>query len=180
MHSFKSVVIVKHPLDKVWLAIRDSIVEIAPLMSDIESVKVLERHEKGSEESRFVNEWRLSAKLPAIASTIIEPGDLGWLDYARWDNSNYVCRWSIEPFFHPESIRCSGITKYESAIGGRGTRVTFQGDVDIDVAQLAGLSKTISSPVSSIVENVVTTIVPRNFRKVYEAAEHWLNNNGND
>ena len=175
MHSFKSLIIVKHSPDRVWSSIRDRIKEIAPLMSDIESVKVLERDENEDGEVRFVNEWRLLWKLPAVANKIIDPGDLGWLDYAQWDRSRYVCNWRIEPFFHPESISCSGVTAYEPAIGGRGTRVTFQGDVEIDVANLAGISQSLSGPVSNVIENVVTTLVPRNFRKVFEAAEAWLN-----
>jgi hypothetical protein len=112
--------------------------------------------------------------LPAVAHSIIKPEELGWLDYARWNNPELVCTWRIEPFFHPEAIQCSGATAYAPAIGGRGTRVTFEGEVDIDIARLAGLSRAISRPVSSIVENVVTTLVPRNFRKVYEAAARWL------
>jgi len=166
--------VMKQPPEVVWSTIRDSMSEIVPLMSDVESVRVIEREERSDGTVRFLNEWRLRSSLPSVAESVIKPDELGWLDHALWKDSERCCNWRIEPFFHPESIKCGGVTTYESAIGGRGTRITFQGDVEIDIAKLAGLSKALSRPLSSVIENVVRSLVPRNFRKVYEAAEQWL------
>ena len=67
-------------------------------------------------------------------------------------------------------IGCSGETRYESAIGGRGTRVTFEGNFELKPGALSGLAGALTTPLTPFVESIVTTLIPKNLRKVIEAA----------
>jgi hypothetical protein len=174
MKPFRCLVIIKHPLDLIWVTIRDRMPELASMLDDIESIAVIERHEDGDGTVRLVNEWRAKIKLPAALHSVIKPEHLGWTDRAVWDEAGRECRWSIEPFFLPEAMRCTGTTNYEPAIGGRGTRVTFAGNINVDTAKLGTIPATFGWPVAAAVELLVTTIIPRNFRKTTEALTQLL------
>jgi hypothetical protein len=58
---------------------------------------------------------------------------------------------------------------FAEAMGGQGTRVTFEGEFDLKPGLLGSLGG-VESLVSGFVESVVTTIIPRNLRAVVEAA----------
>ncbi|MBV7335254.1 hypothetical protein KFU94_44845 [Chloroflexi bacterium TSY] len=46
MKPFKSVMIVKHPLELVWLTLRDRLQELVPLLDDVKEIAVVERTEE--------------------------------------------------------------------------------------------------------------------------------------
>ena len=54
-------------------------------------------------------------------------------------------------------------------MAGRGTRVTFAGELDLKPGLLGSLAG-IEPMVSGFIESIVTTIIPRNLRAVVEAA----------
>jgi hypothetical protein len=174
MKPFKSLVIIKHPVDLTWVTIRDRMPELVPMLDDVASIAVVERHEDGDGTVQLVNEWWAQVNLPAALRSVIKPEHLGWTDRAVWDEAGRECRWSIEPFFLPEAVRCAGTTRYEPAIGGRGTRITFAGNIDIDAAKLGTIPAAFGWPVATAVEMLVTTIIPRNFRKTTEALTQLL------
>ena len=65
--------------------------------------------------------------------------------------------------------KVTGQTIFADAMAGRGTRVTFSGELDLRPGMLGSLSG-IESIVSGFIESIVTTIIPRNLRAVVEAA----------
>ena len=167
MTPFKSVVVVKQPLAAVWVTIRDRMPAIAEMLEDIEGVSVVSREEPAAGIVNLVNEWRVTPALP-LPDVIMNRGTLGWMDHATWTDADRTCRWAIHTMFLPGKIRCSGATSYEPAMAGRGSRVTFSGGIELqDALPLGGL---LGRATISVVESVVTTVVPRNFRKTVEAA----------
>src|SRR4051794_28303534 len=113
MKPFKSIAIVKHPLDLTWVTIRDRMPELVPMLDDVASITVVERYDEGDGTVRLVNEWQVQVTLPIALRSVIKPEHLGWTDRAVWDAAARECRWSIEPFFLPEAVRCAGTTLYE-------------------------------------------------------------------
>jgi hypothetical protein len=99
---------------------------------------------------------------------------VGWVDTAVWDSATMICTWSIKPYVFPDHIDCQGTTSYEAAMGGRGTRVTFQGGFDLAPGALGGLAKPLERPVGSFVESIISTMIPKNTRKIIEAAAAQL------
>jgi hypothetical protein len=172
--KIKSVSIVKHQRDDVWATVRDRLAEIVPLIDDIESVTMQSREEGRDGSVRLVNIWRAKPKLPAIAADYLKPDMLAWTDRAEYRRPTFECVWRIEPHFLTDRIQCSGVTRYEQAMGGRGTRVTFEGDLNLLLHNLPGVPAILESPLSSAIETFVSSLVPKNFRKLIDAVGQFL------
>jgi hypothetical protein len=158
----------------VWAAIRDRLPEIVRLLDDIEGVTMQSREELPDGTVRLVNIWRAKPNLPAIVANHIKPEMLAWTDRAEYHPAVLVCSWKLEPHFLMERINCAGITRYEPAMGRRGTRVTFDADFHLAVGPLPGVPALLESAVSNAVEAFMTALVPRNFRKLMNALEKSL------
>ncbi len=178
MKPFKSIVVVNHPVDLVWVTVRDRLPEIAAMLDDVNSVTVVEHEDARDGVVRQVNRWRSRTKIPEMLAKVVEADDLGWLDRAEWSEKDRCCRWTIEPSFLPGSIRCEGASTYAPAMGGRGARVTFEGTLDIDMAGQAALSGALARPLSAVAESVVSNLIPKNFRKTLEAAASLIEGEG--
>ena len=174
MKTFKSIVVVKHPPALVWATIRDRLSELVPLLDDIEKITVVERKEEMDGTVRLVNLWKANPKIPAMLASVVKPSMLAWTDRAEWNPRTYQCKWRIEPQFFPDRTRCTGITSYETAMGGRGTRITFEGSLDVAAHSLAGVPSFLESTISKGIESFVTTLIPKNFRKLTDAMGIFL------
>jgi len=148
---------------------RDHLVEFSGQIADIEEIKQIERHVDALDVVRLVNEWRVRQQVPAVVRSILKTGELSWLDRNTWDARTFTCAWAIEPRFLTEYIECSGKTMFAEAMGGQGTRVTFEGAFDLKPGVLGSLGS-VESLLSGFLESIVTTIIPRNLRSVVEAA----------
>jgi hypothetical protein len=173
--SFKSIQIVKVPVDPIWTAIRDRLDEMVPQLDDIQSVTVEHRAEQPDGSISLINIWQAKAKLPAVLGPFIKPDALAWTDRARWDSGKHECNWQVELHFARERTHCHGLTTFEPAIGGRGTRVTFSGEFAMNARGLPGVPVLLESTVALAAESFVTSLIPTNFRKLVIAAEGLLN-----
>jgi hypothetical protein len=172
--KLKSISVIKHPPMIVWTAIRDRLTEIVRLLDDIEEVTVQSREELPDGIVRLVNIWRAKPNLPAIVANHIKPEMLAWTDRAEYHTATLICSWKLEPHFFPEKISCVGVTRYEPAMGGRGTRVTFDADFNLAMGALPGVPPLLQEAVSKTLEPFMTALVPRNFRKLMDALEKSL------
>jgi hypothetical protein len=172
--KIKSVSMLKYQRGDVWAAVRDRLTEIVPLIDDIDSVTTQSREEGRDGVVRLVNIWRAKPKLPAIAADYLKPNMLAWTDRAEYRRLTFECVWRIEPHFLSDRVKCSGVTRYEQAMGGRGTRVIFEGDLDLVLLNLPGVPAILESPLSSAIETFVSSLVPKNFRKLIEAVGQFL------
>lgn len=174
MKTFSSVVVVKQPLDRVWATMRDRLPELGAALDDIESIVVMEREELQPGSVRLVNRWRSRQRIPAVFGDRLGTSDLSWLDRNVWDDASHCCSWVIEPAVLTEHIRCAGSTRYEAAMGGRGSRVTFAGTFDLASDALATFAGSLQRPASAFIESIATAVIPRNVRKVIEAASRLI------
>lgn len=170
MKDFKSIVVVSHPPDPVWRTIRDRLPELARLLDDIEQVTVTERREEADGTVNLVNLWKAKPQIPSMLSSAINPAMFAWTDRAQWRQQSRECHWSIEPQFLAESTRCTGATRYEPALGGRGTKITFAGEFEIAARKFAGVPSFLDGTIAKAIESFVTSLIPRNFRKLAQAA----------
>jgi hypothetical protein len=172
--NLKSISMLKHPRERVWPAIRDRLPEIVPLIDDIESVTVESREEKRNGTVLLVNTWKGKPKLPAIVAGRIRPEMFAWTDRAEYRVETFECLWRLEPHFFADRIKCSGVTRYEPAMGGRGTRITFEGDLELSTRNLPGVPTVFEGALASAIELFVAALVPKNFRKLTEAVGKFL------
>jgi hypothetical protein len=170
MKPFKNIVVSKQPVEQIWVAVQDRMSEMASLLDDVERITVVSRDALADGRVRLVNEWRAKPRLPISIESITGTDAFIWLDHAEWNKHDHRCHWRIEPQFFPGRIHCHGVTHYESALGGRGSRITFEGELDLEAGALSGAGAFLERTVAPIVESVVTAMIPKNFRKIIEAA----------
>lgn len=170
MSEFKSVVVVRQPVETLWTTVRDRLPELAPMIDDLESVALREREALAPGELRLVNEWRAKQRVPEPLRRALRADAIGWIDRNVWRDGERRCDWEIEPYVLADRIRCEGCTLYEPALGGRGSRVTFEGRFELAAGALAELAGPLERPLAAFVESIVTILIPRNLRKVLEAA----------
>jgi hypothetical protein len=169
LKKFQSLVVLRRPRSELWRIMRDHLADFAGSIADIESVRQTERIAAGEGTTQIINEWRVRQQIPDRIRSMLNIGAIGWIDRNTWDEQTSTCTWTIEPTFLREHIACSGQTIFADAMAGRGTRVTFSGELDLRPGMLGSLSG-IESIVSGFIESIVTTIIPRNLRAVVEAA----------
>ncbi len=174
MKAFHCLVGLRQPPDRVAAAIRDRLLEIAPDLDDVAAIRTIDRSERSGGGVILVNEWRVNPKLPSALNAHITPDMLGWLDHAEWSADSMLCRWRIEPYFMTDAIRCAGETRFESAMGGRGTRAIFGGTLDIDPVALSSVPAPWRRAASAAIELLVGTLIPKNFRKTADAVTALL------
>lgn len=170
MKTFRTLAVVKRPAPEVFAIVRDRLVDLVPLVDDVASIEMLQRAELGEGAVRLVNRWTASQRIPDVVAHAVDTDEIAWTDHNVWSSSDMTCRWTIEPFIFTEHIRCAGVTTYEPAMGGRGCRVTLSGTFDLAPTALARVSGAVRRPATSLIESMVSTIIPRGTRRVVEAA----------
>ncbi len=172
MKTFRSLVVLKRPRHELWSAMRDHMPDFAGQIADIEELRELERSADTNGTVRIVNHWRVKQQVPVMMRSVLKASELSWIDRATWHAAAFTCDWAIEPNFLTEHIACSGRTSFAEAMAGQGSRVTFEGALDLKpglLGSLGGLEKVLSG----FLESIVTTIIPRNLRAVVEAAAQY-------
>jgi len=169
MKGFHCLVGLKHPPQKVGAGVRDLIGKVAPSLDQVEKIATVTRVDRPDGGCALVNEWRVSPALPPTLSALVTRDMLGWLDHAEWSSDIVHCTWRIEPYFMAQAIDCHGTTRFEPAMGGRGTRAVFEGSLDIDPSAMSTIPMAWRSPASVAVEMLIGTIIPQNFRKTVNA-----------
>src|SRR5689334_11138452 len=127
MKEFKTLAIVSHPRGVVWSTVRDRLADLLPFLTDIESITPENRATSPDGTVRLVNRWKARPKVPTTLSSVVSPELFAWEDHAEWRSASYECHWSVRVPFLFDAAPCSGVTRYGEALGGRGTRLTFEG-----------------------------------------------------
>jgi hypothetical protein len=178
MKDFKTIAVVAHPLELVWATIRDRMPEMASLMDDIESITVMDRREEADGTVFLVNRWKANPKIPSMLNSFIDPSMLAWTDRAQWKPALHECIWNIETQFFSDGLKCAGSTRYEPAMGGRGTRITFAGDFNVIGDRIKGIPTFMEGTISKTIESFATSLIPKNFLKLSKAVGEFLDANG--
>jgi len=173
LKSFQSLVVLQCPQQQLWTTMRDHLSEFADRIDDIEGIRQIDRRSEPDGRVHVVNEWHIRQQLPPAVRSILKSDELRWIDRNTWDAATWICDWTIEPVHLSQYIACSGQTVFTATMAGRGTRVTFNGELDLKPGLLASLGG-YEPLLTGVVESVVTTIIPRNLRNVAEAAAAFV------
>jgi hypothetical protein len=174
MKDFRGVAVLRHSREAMWRQMRDRTPELAEHLADVAEITVLSRDECRADRVTIVSVWRSSATVPAVLRPVLQPEMLAWTDYAVWDQDRYECRWRIVPHVMSEACDCEGVTRFEEAMAGRGTRVTLLGRFTVSPSRLPPSTALIGAPAARGIEAFVSGLVPRNFGKLVKAAETAL------
>lgn len=167
--KFQTLALVKHPLPRVWNVMRDELPQLAGHLDDIESITTTERTDAPGEVS-IVNVWRAKPKLPELLARHVDTTKFAWIDRALWHEASKTCRWRIEPQVFSSYFDSRGETRFEPAMGGRGTRITFSGEAEIKIGNDGDrLRKVLEETLFKGAMSFVQGIISRNFRKMADA-----------
>lgn len=178
MSAFRGMAMARQPVERVFATARDALPEVAKYLDDVERIVVVERAELPDGSVRLVNRWTARARIPAALSAVVRPEMLTWIDRATWDPHDHVCRFGIEMGFFPDRVRCTGASRYEPAMGGRGTRVSFEGELVVMATGLPGVPAFLEAAVSKGIEAFVSALIPGNLRKVVDGVVRYLDGMG--
>jgi len=166
--QFKTVAIVKHPLETVWDVMQNKLPEIAEWVDDIEEIKACERGLSDSGDEIVIHEWKAAPPLPDFVKSWVQPDMLTWTDSAVWKQESKSCHWVIESHYFRDKMSCSGITSYQPALGGKGCRLNFEGTLKWNPG--AGVAGAV---VLQGMETILSALIPSNFRKLAAAVEQY-------
>lgn len=169
MKAFSALVILRCPTDALFTAMRDRLAEIAPALGDIRAIELIERRD-AADGVHIVNRWQARQTVPAMLQARLGADDIAWIDRARWHTPSLTCHWTIEPLIGEGAITCTGTTRFEAAMAGRGCRAHFAGELAIDPAFIGSVAGAFAAPVTALVQAVATVMIPSNFRAAAEAA----------
>jgi len=162
----KTISMIRHPLEVVWTAMRDHLPEIAVNVDDVESVRLESRTETADGSTIITNIWQARPKLPALLAARLKPEMFRWTDRAEWSQRDHTCRWQIDPHYFGGRIACHGSTRYDPAMGGRGTRLTFTSEFRLGQNGKPGALEDV---VLRGAESLLQGLIPKNFQKIVTA-----------
>ncbi|MEZ4702603.1 MAG: hypothetical protein R2834_19880 [Rhodothermales bacterium] len=170
--TVSTTTILKHPWPDVWRALRDDLSVIADRLDEVASIECLQRETLVGGSVQIVNRWTAAPQLPAFIMQYARPEMLNWVDHAVWDEDKAVCTWTIEfPYFR-DHVSCGGSTTFQPAMGGRGARVMFAGEMVIH--GMPGGLEQVEGLLTKGTESIVTRLVASNFQKLAKAADEHI------
>lgn len=165
--QINTVVIIKHPWDRVWEAMQNHISQIAADVVEIESIQTQDKLVADTGDVRITNLWTARPPVPDFLKKVVQPAMFVWTDTAVWKPDSQSCHWVIHSHYFKEKMECSGQILFEPALGGKGCRLSFQGNIVLQPGAMGILQ--------SGVEPVLSNLIPANFRQLAQAAERFLN-----
>lgn len=165
--------IIRHPLDRVYRAYKDELVDIAAFMPNIKEIKVLSREEVPGG-LKLHNEWAGKGEIPRVVQGIIKPEMVKWDDYAHWDDTNHLCHWEIKTRAFTENCTCRGTNRLV-AEGPGATKVTLSGTLDVHLQGIPGVPGFLAGRIAPQVEKFIIALITPNLEQVNQALERYLN-----
>ena len=174
--NFKTISIIKSPVDIAWETMLHKLPDIAQDVDDLESITEIERTAL-PDIIKVVNVWKSKPKLPTMIVKHINPGMLTWTDTAMWKEKEKTIEWKIRSHHFYEEMHCSGTTVFENAMGGKGCRLTFSGSLEWKGKVLSLSLGIFDSTIAKALEGVLTQMIPSNFRKITEVMSKYIEKN---
>lgn len=156
--------------DLAFRTYRDRLVELVPFLPNVRGISVRSRDEQPPVVS-LVNEWRGGGDVPAAARAVLSEKMLSWTDYARWDESEWTCRWRIEAHSFTDAIRAEGVNRFEERPGG--CALVIDGDLAIDGRKLP-VPRLLASTVASAAEKFLVAVIRPNLVEVSKGLARFL------
>jgi len=171
--NLRRMVMLRVPPERVWSAMRDDLPSIASWMKGIESVTRLEHAGDAEGVVSTVHEWRASAGLPSGMGRFVEDGALTWVERASWHEGRLESRWTVESRLLAGSLSGSGSTRLEPAMGGRGSRMSFEISASLGPGALGPLGQ---GRLKGGLEDAAATLLAKTLQDLGAAVEVFLNN----
>jgi hypothetical protein len=167
--------IIQHPRARVYRAYRDELPAIAPFMSNIREIKVLERVDRPGG-VRLHNEWWGKAEVPKVVQGLVKPEMVKWDDFADWDDAAWCCSWSIKIRFFTDNMKCGGTNRFEE-VGPNTTRVVLSGNLDVHLKDIPGVPRLLAGGLAPQVEKFIVALIRPNLEQTNASLGRYLDAN---
>ena len=164
------MVLIRQPTDRVWEALQNELSAIAAFMPAIDSIRCIEKAE-GAGVVQTVHEWKAAAGLPRAIEIRAGSEALTWIETAEWEQSAAEVRWSVESQLLGKSLTGSGVTRFERAMGGQGTRASFELAARMENGALGPLSEL---KWTGGLAEAATAVLAKTLQDLFSAAEVYL------
>ena len=172
--NFKSISIVKFPVEETWQAMLHHLPNIAKDVDDLESIKEVERTNPTNDTIKVVSIWCAKPNLPQMVMKYIKPDMLRWDDVALWKEKEKIIEWQIHSHHYYDELQCRGTTAFEPAIGGKGCKLTFSGTLEWKGKVFSISMGMLDSTIAKAAEGVLGQMIPSNLRKITEALGKYI------
>jgi hypothetical protein len=170
--DFKTLLIIKHPVESAWVAMRDHLPEIAALTEEIESLQTREKIEITPGILQVISDWKANPQLPKPIAHYTKPEWFSWTDTAVWNDATKTCQWTLHPLAFSQQLEIVGSSLMEAALGGQGTRITIQGQLTFLPSAAGQMGKLASLGIEPILKQVITN----SFNRMSKALSEYLTN----
>ena len=99
---------------------------------------------------------------------------LEWTDSANWKEKEKIIDWEIHSHHYYEELYCKGATAFERAMGGKGCKLTFSGELEWKGKVLSMSLGMFDSSLAKGVESILSQIIPSNLRKITDALSKYI------
>ncbi len=169
--SLRRMVMLRVPPDRVWAALRDDLPAVAACMKGIDSVTRLEHAGNGDGVVSTVHEWRAQTSLPAGMTRYVDGDALTWVERAHWHERALESRWTVESRLLAGSLTGTGSTRLESAMGGRGSRLSFEISASLGSGALGPLG---AGRLKGGLEDAAATLLAKTLQELGAAVEVFI------
>ncbi len=166
--QFKTLTIIKHPVDECWKQYRDGFEQIGEAVDDLKYIRLLHREDRAPGTVYTEYEWQAIPPLPQSLRDKVHADMLTWVDHAVWEEARCQCHWDIVTRYFGGRLSCAGKTTFAEALGGRGCRLTFEGEM------AWGELPRSEAVLVRLVEPFLKQMILQNFRKVSKKVEQLL------
>ncbi len=167
-----SVSPVHHPREKVYLAYRDRLSEIAAYIPDIKEITVVSR-EEGDGVVRLHNVWVAKREIPRMLQMVVRPEMLCWDDHATWRDAESRCDWVLRLRVFTDNVRCRGSNTIR-ADGPDRCRVVLDGELDITLDRVPGVPSLLARRIGPQIERFFVSLITPNLERVNQSLERYL------
>jgi hypothetical protein len=164
--------VIHHPRARVYKAYRDELPAVAPFRTNIKEIVVKSREDRPGG-VKLHNEWVGKGEVPRVVQGIIKPDMVKWDDFADWDDTQWLCSWSIKIRTFTENMKCGGTNRFEEA-GPNATRVILSGTLDIHLKDIPGVPRILASTIAPQVEKFIVAMIRPNLEQVNASLERYL------
>lgn len=161
------------PRSLVYLTYRDKLVEIVQSMPDIQQVEIKSScRSQRQGRIHYVNEWRGSGDIPAVARPFLSEDLLSWTDEAIWNDAEFTTDWQTKTHVFTEAVYCAGQNLFLE--DGAGTRIESNGELTIDPKQLKGVPFFLAGTIATLLEEYLSKKVAPNFIQMSQGIQQYL------
>lgn len=169
--------LIHHPQQAVYLAYRDRLPEIAAYIPDVKEIVVESRDDSSEGVVKLHNVWIADREVPVFARAFLKPEMLRWDDMAEWKDAEHRVYWDLKLRVFTDQVKCGGTNTF-AAVDDKTTKVTLEGDLDIDVRNIPGVPKMFAGGIKPKIEKFIVSLITPNLERVNESLQRFLDEHG--